>query len=86
MYALFFISKTFASNARLKFVKKQAKAKAELLLFENCLLSSSTLSSKNNTKCSKKCQKTNYICLNEVIMINGYETQTEWKIDHIDGT
>ena len=41
----FFISNTFISNARLKLVKNQAKAKqhsaAELLPFENYSLSSS---------------------------------------------
>ena len=44
------MSNTFISNARLKLTKKQVKAKhhpeAELLLLENCWLSSSTLSSK----------------------------------------
>ena len=48
----FFISNTFISNARLKLAKHQAKAKqhpeAELLIFENYSLLSSTLSSKNN--------------------------------------
>ena len=50
-YKLFFISNTFISDARLKLVKNQAKAKqhseAELLLFENYSLSLTTLSSKN---------------------------------------
>ena len=48
------------SNARLKLAKSQAKAKqhpeAELFLFENYSLSSSTLSSKNN-RFSKKMHK-----------------------------
>ena len=48
----FFISNTFTSNTRLKSTNNQAEAKqhpeAELLLFENYSLSSSTLSSKNN--------------------------------------
>ena len=50
----FFISNTFISNTRLKLAKKQAKAtqhpEAELLLFENFLLSSSTLLSKDNSR------------------------------------
>ena len=58
-------------NARLKLAKNQAKAKqhpeAELLLFENFSLSSSTLSSKNNRRYSKKCTKNKCFCLNEVI-------------------
>ena len=62
MYTLLsFISSTFISNARLKLAKNQAKAKqhpeAELLLFENYSLSSSTLSSKYNRGYSKKCTK-----------------------------
>ena len=51
------MSKTFISNARLKFAKTQEKAKqhleAELLILENRWLSSSTLSSKNNRKYHK---------------------------------
>ena len=50
----FFLSNTFISNATLKLAKNQAKAKqhpeAELLLFENFSLSSSTLSSENNRR------------------------------------
>ena len=62
------ISNTFVSNARLKLAKNQAKAKqhpeAELLLFENYSLSSSTLSTKNNRRHSIKCTKrSKYICL-----------------------
>ena len=68
---------------RLKLAKNQAKAEQhpeiELLLFENCLLSSSTLSSKNKTRYFKKCTKNKYVSLNEVIwsMKNGNETQNE---------
>ena len=65
---LFFTSNTFISNTRLKLAKNQAKTKqhieAELKLFENYLLSSSMLSSKNNSRYSKKCTKNKYICLN----------------------
>ena len=57
----FFISNTFISKARLKLSKNQAKAKqhpeVEHLLFEKYLLSSSTLSSKNNKRHSKKCTR-----------------------------
>ena len=62
----FFVSYTFISNAWLKLVKIQAKAKqhseTELLLFENYLLFSSTLSTKNNRKYSKICTKNKYFC------------------------
>ena len=51
----FVISNTFITNNRLKLTKNQARAKqhpeAKLLLFENYLLSSSTLSSKSKKKC-----------------------------------
>ena len=54
----FYISNTFINNTRLKLAKiKQGLSVAELLLFENYLLSSSTLSSKNNRAYSKKCAK-----------------------------
>ena len=69
--------------------KKQAKAKqhpdAELLLFENYLLSLSTLSSKNNRRYSKKCAKNKCVYLNNHIfkyvylnyIINDNETDAE---------
>ena len=70
---LFYISNTFISNARLKLAKNQAKAKqhpnAEILLFENYLLSAPTLSFKNNRRYSKKVQKTKYACLNKAISL-----------------
>ena len=54
----FFVSNTFIGNARLKLKKNQVKAKqkseAELLLFENCLLSCLTLPSNSNMAHSKK--------------------------------
>ena len=63
----------FISNARLKSAKKQAKAKqhpeAELSLFENYSLTSSTLSYKNKGRYSKKCTKNKYLCLNVVIWL-----------------
>ena len=53
LHAFPFISNTFISNTQLKLTKNQAEAKkhnqAELLLFENDSLFSSTLSSKNNS-------------------------------------
>ena len=66
-----FISNTFINNDRLKLAKNKAKAKqhpqAELLLFENYSLSSSRVSSKSNSRYSKKCTKSKYVCLIEVI-------------------
>ena len=61
--------------------KNQAKSKenpdAELLLIDNFSLLSSTLSSKNNSTYSKKCTKSKYVCLNEVIIITDNENETE---------
>ena len=58
----------------LKLTKNQAKAKqhpeAELFLFENCSLSSSTLSSKNSKANFKKSAK-NQVCL---FLIRLYDT------------
>ena len=56
------IGNTFISNARLKMARNQGKVKqhpdAERFLFENVLLSLSTLSSKNNRRYSKNVIKT----------------------------
>ena len=56
--------------------RNQAKAKqhpeAELSLFENYSLSSFTLSSKNNRRCSKKCTKEK-----SVNMVNRNEAENE---------
>ena len=68
---LVFYKQHVLSSAVLKLAKNQAKAKqhpeTELLLTENYLLSSSTLSSKNNGRFSKKRTKRKYVCLNEII-------------------
>ena len=68
-----FISNTFVSNTRLKLAKHWAKAKqhaeAELLLLKNYVFSSSTLSSKDNMRYSKKCAKNIYVYLNEDVLM-----------------
>ena len=79
---LCFISNTFISNARLKLVRNQAKAKqhpkAALLLFENYSLSSSMLSSRNNRRYTKKCTKK--VCLlKRGYMINENESEADKK-------
>ena len=83
MYTVFFISNTFISNARLKLTKNQAKAKqhpeAELLLFENYLLSSSSLSFKNNKRYSKKCTKKQVRLFKWGYIINGNEKRLKTK-------
>ena len=65
------MSKTFISDARLKLAKNRAKAKqhpqAEFLLFKSYSLFSCTLSSKTNSRYSKKCTKNKFVCFNKVI-------------------
>ena len=77
-YTLFLVINTSVSSARLKLAKNQTKAKqtkakphlaAELLLFENYFLSSSTLSSTNNMRYSKKFTKKKHVCLNDFIWL-----------------
>ena len=67
----------------MKIAKSQVKAKqhpeAELSLFENYLLFSSSLSPKNNTKYSKKCTKIKYVCLNEVIRLMAMKMRLKMK-------
>ena len=67
----FFYKQHFYKQRQTELAKNQAKAKqhskVELLLFENYLLFSSTLSSKNNRRYSEKCTKNKHVCLNEVI-------------------
>ena len=73
----------FTNNTFVKIAKSQVKAKqhpeAELSLFENYLLFSSSLSSKNNTKYSKKCTKIKYVCLNEVIRLMAMKMRLKMK-------
>ena len=80
----FFISKTLISNARVILAKNQADTKqhpeAELLLFENYSLFSSTLSSKNNRRYSEKCVKNKYVYLNEVIWLMRIKMRLKMKI------
>ena len=72
-YTFFFINNIFISNTRLKLVKIRPKAKqhaeAELWLLENYGVPSSTLSSKDSRSYSKKCAKSKYVYLNEVIWL-----------------
>ena len=73
-----FLSNTFTSNVRLKLGKDQTNAKqhpeAELLLFENYLLSSSTLS-----EVIGNILKSKYVCLNKVIWIMTMKMRLKMK-------
>ena len=91
LHTHFCISSTFISNTKLKLAKEIAKAKqrpeAELLLFEDYLLSSSTLSSKSNRAYSGKCAK-KQVCLfvyfNEIIWLiitKGKRKSRSYKYD-----
>ena len=89
VHAFFYISNTFISNARFKLAKNEAKAKqhpeAELSLSENVALSLSTFSSKNNSRYSKKCNKSKCVCFNEVIWLMTIKMRLrKWKADHKD--
>ena len=79
-----FTSNTFVSNTRLKLAKKNwAKAKqhaeAELLLLKNCVVSSSTLSPKENRRYSKNCAKNIYVYLNEDIWLMAKKMRLKMK-------
>ena len=79
----FFINNTFISNVRLKLAKNQANAKqhpgVDLLLFENYLLSSSTLLSKSNKKYSKKCATNKCVYFNEVTWLMTMKVRLKMK-------
>ena len=72
-YTLFYKQHFCKQLQAVKLAKNQAKAKqhpeTELLLFEIYSLSSSTLSSKNSRRYTKKCTKSKYVCLDEVICL-----------------
>ena len=74
----FFLSNTFISNARLKLAKNQAKASQqiedEFLLFENYLLSLTTLSCKNERDIQKM-HKKQVRLFKWGYMINGNENE-----------
>ena len=91
IHAFFYISNTFISNARHELAKNYAKTKqhpeAELSLFENYSLFSSTLSSKNNRRHTKKCTKKQMRIFRWCCMINNNENEVEnKKINHKDMT
>ena len=68
---LYFISNTFIIDARLRLAKNQQNKEhpeAELLLFENYLLSLSKLLSKDNRRYSKKYTKNKCVFLMSLLM------------------
>ena len=62
----------YQQHQAVKFAKNQEKAKqdpeAEQFLFENYLLSSPTLLSKDNRKYSRKCTKNYLKCLQKMVL------------------
>ena len=72
-----FFYKQLISNGRLKFAKNWAKAEqhpgAELSL------SSTTLSSKNNRRCSKKCTKYKCVCFNDAVRVMAMKMMLKMK-------
>ena len=82
-YTVFYIRNTFISNTRLKLAKNQANTKrqpeAELLLLENYLYSSLTLSSKNNRTYSKNKQNNKCACIHEIIRLDIMKMKKKMK-------
>ena len=83
-HKLSYISNFFICNSRLKLAENIARAKqqpeAELMLFENYTLSSSTLSSQNNKAYFKRREKSMCLCFKE----NKWKWKwVEVKINHI---
>ena len=78
---VFFISNSFISNVRLDWqkIKQNQHPEAELLLFENHSLFSSTLSSKNNRRYSKKCAEKQVHPFKRGYMINDNQNEAENK-------
>ena len=76
---VYLLSKIKQNTRSLSQVKAKQHPEAELSLFENYLLFSSSLSSKNNTKYSKKCTKIKYVCLNEVIRLMTMKMRLKMK-------
>ena len=89
-YTLYFVSNTFISNARLKLAENWVKAKtrpeAELLLFENYSLSSSTYHQKMIEGILKNVQKTSASVL--MTLYDHWQWKWGWelKVDHKDTT
>ena len=60
---------TFISNTRLKLIKATQHHEAELSLFENYVLPSFMLLTKNDRKYSKKCTKNKCVSFDEIIWL-----------------
>ena len=65
-------------------VKAKQHSEAELLLNEIYSLSSSTLSSKNKRRYSKKWNK--WVCFNNILWLMTMKWCWIWNVDHIDAT
>ena len=66
-------------NWQKNWAKVKQHAETELLLLENYVVSSSTLSSKGSRGYSKKCAKNKYVYLNEVIWLMAMKIRLNMK-------
>ena len=66
-------------NWQKNWAKVKQHAETELLLLENYVVSSSTLSSKDNRRYSKKCAKNKYVYLNENIWLMAKKMRLKMK-------
>ena len=82
-YTLFFCKQHFYKQRQAKIGKKLSKSQATpwgwTFPFENYSLSSSTLSSKNDMRYSKKCIKNKCVCFNYVIWLMTIKTRLKMK-------
>ena len=82
IYTLFY-KQQFYTQCQAETGKKLSNAKqhpeAELSLFKNYSLSSSTLSSKNNTRYSEKCSRNKCVCFNDVIWLMSIKIRLKVK-------
>ena len=80
IYTVFFISNTFISNARLKLTKNHSTPCGwTFAIWKSFAFFSSTLSSKNNRRYSKKCTKNKYVCLKEAIWLMTMKMRLKMK-------
>ena len=79
-----FCKQHFSKQCQTETGKKLRKTKqhleAEHSLFKNYLLSSSTISSKDNRRYSKKCGKEKCVCRDDVIWLITKKRKWKWKM------
>ena len=79
IYKQHFCKQYQAEIDKKNWARAKQHAEAELLLLENYVVSSSTLSSKDNRRYSKKCAKNKYVYLNENIWLMAKKKRLKMK-------